>query len=256
VPKKTEKPKEEEKGWPRSVILTGYAVAGIFIPYSIGWFLSMHANARRMAAKVIPGLETILRSHFGHEEYTPYQDLKDGTVPEKKLDDEDPFDLRRQQELIEALIQEETPVHIHISKDGGTVSKFSKFPGTTLATASRVAPEASDGEVALDFDDLPAEDDGPSEQSSYLTVSPETLTDQVYSMWYFQPPQEPQDRQKLQQSTEHDIEISRLEYTIKNLEMELKDINSTRDIDEMQEELSKCRSELRNLRWKRRLGMS
>jgi hypothetical protein len=254
---KKAKPKEEEKPWPRNMVLSAYAAAGVFIPYSFGWFLSMHADARRAVTSVVPGLEEVLRSHFGHAEYTSYQDIKDGVEPKMKLDDEDTFAVRRQQVFIEELNQDETPVQIHVFKDGGMVTTSASLKGTTLATSSDLLQEGNGGTVAVDFDDLPSNETSLFDDlATGLSLSADSLANHVYSTWYYQQPANSQERKNVQQASQQDIENTRLEYTIQKLEQDLTDINSTRDIDDMQQELAQCKAELRNLRWKRRLGMA
>lgn len=252
---KTAAPKEEEKPWPRNMILAGYAFASVFIPYSFAWYLSMDKRVRLIVESVVPGAEEILRSHFGHSEYTSYQDLKEGVEPKKKLDDEDPFLLRKQQEFIEELSKEDTPVQIYVIRGGDIVSTKATFKGDMLATSNNLMPEGHDGTVAIDFDDLPSKEPTlVDEMASAFAQSSGAVANHVYSHWFYQPPSDPQERRKLQQSSLQDIEVSRLEYTIKKLEEELNDTNSTRDIDEMRQELAECKKELRSLRWKQRLG--
>lgn len=252
---KTAKPKEEEKPWPRNMIITGYALASIFIPYSFAWYLSMDARIRHLVTSVVPGMEDILRSHFGHEEHTPYQDLKEGIQPKKKLDDEDSFAVRHQQEVIEELGNEVIPVKVFLFNGGSMTSTEATFKATTLATSSNLMPEGRDGTVAVEFDDLPSnEETGLDENANGFVTHSDSGANHIYSSWFYQPPTNPQERQKVRQSSLQDIEITRLEYMIKTLEGDLKDVNSTRDIDDMQQELARCKSELRSLRWKKRLG--
>eukprot|EP00980_Cylindrotheca_fusiformis_P013915 scaffold3618_cov129-Cylindrotheca_fusiformis.AAC.15 len=52
-----------------------------------------------------------------------------------------------------------------------------------------------------------------------------------------------------------DLEVSRLEYTVAELEKDLNDPNCTRDIDDMTNELKEARRDLSKLKWKRRLGL-
>jgi hypothetical protein len=256
IVKKTAAPKEEEKPWPRNIVLSAYAFAGVFIPYSFAWYLSMDERLRRVVTSVFPGSEDILRSHFGHDEYTSYQDLKEGVEPKKKLDDEDPFVIRKQQELIDQLNKEETPVQIYVIRGGDIVSMRATFNGDLLATSQNLMPAGHDGRVAIDFDDLPSEEPTlVDDLATGFSQSSTSLANHVYSYWFYQPPSDPQELRKVQQSSLHDIEVSRLEYTIKKLEEELNDINSTRDIDEMRQELAQCKKELRNMRWKKRLGL-
>lgn len=255
APPKEAIPKEPEKPWPRNMVLGGYAAGAIFIPYTIAWFLSMHVELRRVIGS--EGLNEMLRSHFGDDEHTSFQDLKNGVVPKKKLEDEEFSEVRQQQVTIEELNEEEVPVEIHVFQDGGTVTTTARFPGTKLATPEVLLSNGTEGVVAVDFEDLPIDvetsiSDDLETGSGFTT---ESLTQQTYSSWYYQPTNAPQEQKKVQQVSHQDIEISRLEYTIKQLEHDIVDTNSTRDIDDMKQELANSRTELRNLRWKRRLGM-
>ena len=113
------------------------------------------------------------------------------------------------------------------------------------------------GTVAVDFDDLPSNETSLFDDlATGLSLSADSLANHVYSTWYYQQPANSQEQKNVQQASQQDIENTRLEYTIQKLEQDLIDINSTRDIDDMQQELAQCKAELRNLRWKRRLGMA
>ena len=48
-----------------------------------------------------------------------------------------------------------------------------------------------------------------------------------------------------------ELEVMRLEYVAATLEAELSSITSTRNIDDMQQELANAKSQLRRLRWKK-----
>jgi hypothetical protein len=76
---------------------------------------------------------------------------------------------------------------------------------------------------------------------------------QVFSTWhYFQTP--PPSR--IQGPSDFEVQVSRVEYQIAQLERDLKDPNCHRDIDDMQQELKSAKDELSRLKWKRWLGRS
>jgi hypothetical protein len=84
---------------------------------------------------------------------------------------------------------------------------------------------------------------------------------QTFSKWfYISPPQQQQQQQQQQahvsSSTDMDVNISRLEFNIAQLQKSLKDPTCTRDRDEMALELRHARRELSAIKWKRRLGWS
>eukprot|EP00547_Thalassionema_nitzschioides_P018190 CAMPEP_0194241614 /NCGR_PEP_ID=MMETSP0158-20130606/7426_1 /TAXON_ID=33649 /ORGANISM="Thalassionema nitzschioides, Strain L26-B" /LENGTH=263 /DNA_ID=CAMNT_0038976545 /DNA_START=133 /DNA_END=924 /DNA_ORIENTATION=- len=254
---KKSSPKKEEKPWPRHMVFAGYAAASIFIPYSIAWYLSMHKEAREVISNVIPGFEEALRSHFGVEEQISYQDAKNGARPNLKFIDEEEFSVRKQQKEVTRLVGEDVPIQIHVHKNGAFITDSTKLPGRTLAKAANLS-ESADSKIALDFDDLATNDTVASYDlmdSIHVESIEESSGNAVYSMWYYQPPNVAVEHQKLRNTSAQEIEMSRLEYTIESLEKELKDINSTRDLDDMRQELMKAKSELRSIRWKRRLGL-
>ena len=76
----------------------------------------------------------------------------------------------------------------------------------------------------------------------------------TFSSWYYH--SAPLQLPEMKQTSKHDIEILRLEHTIDQLQKELQNPStSARSIDDMNEELSKAKGQLRSLKWKRRLGM-
>lgn len=255
---KKSSPEKEEKPWPRHMVLAGYAAASIFIPYSIAWYLSMNKEARQVISTVIPGFEDALRSHFGVEEQISYQDVKNGARPNLNFVDEEEFAVRNQQKEIAKLAEEDIPIQIHVYKDGASIINNTKFSGSTLSRSADLQ-ESADSTIALDFDDLTSKNTMTSYNlmdSIPIESTEDPSRNVIYSTWYYQPPNVPVERKKIQNASSQDIEMSRLEYTITSLEKELQDINSTRDLDDMRQELMKAKSDLRTIRWKRRLGLS
>jgi hypothetical protein len=251
---------DDDKPWPRNVILTGYVVASIVVPYSIGWYLSMNASIRKIVESYIPGFEDILRSHFGHEEYVPYQDRREGLLklPPRRLEDEFPTVVRKQQDIIETHLNSQISLKIHEIDSGQVISTTEvTLPGSMLATASQLLPNGNSKDVAIDFLD----DENVSQDTSYdISPSMNSMFDtSIYSHWFYQPPKPTTSNSESRKvssrnTTVYDNDISRLEYLIQTLEHDIRDINSTRDIDDMQQELLRYKSELRSLRWKKRLS--
>mmetsp|Transcript_10697 Transcript_10697/g.16387 ORF Transcript_10697/g.16387 Transcript_10697/m.16387 type:complete len:301 (-) Transcript_10697:183-1085(-) len=251
-------PKNDEKPWPRNMVLFGYAATSIFVPYSIAWYLSMNKEARQIISSTIPGFDEALRSHFGVEEQISYQDAKIGARPNLKFVDEEEFAVRTQQEEVDRLAEEEVSMEVHIYRDGASTSTSTKLPGTTMSKSAYLS-QSFGSTIALDFDDLTPKDASDSFDMMNSISSEgyaEPSRNAIYSSWYYQSHNEPAENRKFQIVSAQEIEMSRLEYTIDLLEKELQDINSTRDLDDVRQELMEAKSELRSLRWKRRLGLS
>ena len=85
----------------------------------------------------------------------------------------------------------------------------------------------------------------------------------TFSKWYSIPVNQQQKGQDSASSSssrekrrhDQEMEISRLQHTIAELERNLKDPNCTRDIDDMVNELNQSRRDLSTVKWKQRLGL-
>ena len=284
-------PKEDEKPWPQSVLITGGVAAAIGVPYLTAWFLAINKPVRDVVTTAFPTLEEYLRPHFGYQEDMPWQEFREGAKPVYKLEDEDDAATRHQQVIIGRLSQEEVPVRVRILANDGvtaTVSEMKRVPATTPASKSvllslmgmsgkETAGSGGSPSLAVDFADLDNDQedgvvlsDGEEAQSmenvtNFATgmaknTKSEGLNNQIYSSWFYQPSPETEQpsgggtAQNAMSRTE--LEMSRLEYEVQQLEKQLRDPSSTRDMDDMQKELQQARSDLSGLRWRRRLGMA
>ena len=100
-----------------------------------------------------------------------------------------------------------------------------------------------------------------SSSSTSGDIHPLLKTIYCFSSWAYIPGSGQGNQEQTTQSemiptamNSRDLEISRLEYVIDNLEKDLKDPMCTKDIDDMTTELNQSKSQLRKLKWKRRLG--
>ena len=257
-----------EKPWPRSVIIARNVVACVLIPYTMAWGLSIHEPSRRWAEQWIPGLQEMLRTYFGRPEHDgiAYPEMVAGQEPPYQLEDEPPLHQRQQDTIIQQqLLQSDIPVTVMRIDDGGMVvtKELAFYPGT-ITPSMLVGQEDKDGtRLAIDFPDLAATtdtlmDDGiATTATSPSTSSPLTQYYHTYSSWFYQspPPTAEQQRQK-QTMSNIELELSRLEYTVATLEAELSNVLSTRNMDDMRQELADAKSQLRGLRWKKRFGMT
>lgn len=266
--------KQEDKPWPRSVQIAGYASMIIGVPYSAGWYLSSNRELREAVGMPDAAVE-VLRQHFGDPEVQSWHEYLEGdeSSVRYKLEDEEPFQVRNQQSIIRALDEEDTVVTMQIPRDGVTMTETKTFSGATPANAKVLLGIDSNINVALDFEDLPS---SKNEESSWddtsLSSSLETFSSsssnaskqQVYSSWYYQapPPAEQQQGAAAPKASNTEIEIAKLEYQIEKLQHQIRDITSTMSmddakvlLDEIQPKLAKAKSRLSNLKWSRRLGM-
>jgi hypothetical protein len=91
----------------------------------------------------------------------------------------------------------------------------------------------------------------PFDENPTIPLLQETHT---FLSWYYHRNYQ-QQQQEVPRTSNTDMEYSRLEYTIAELEKSLKYPNCTRDIDAMTEELRQTKQDLSGLRWKRQLGL-
>ena len=210
--------------------------------------------------------------------------------------DEPTYQQRKQQTIVDKLNSSEINVTINVyESDGHEYHETKIIPGKTTANQSTLlgivkntgvsssslsdSGSGSKVTVAVDFEDdvnnndtsgssLESNDsmfntttDYSGSSSSLDPTSPASILlkgTQVFSSWFYVPTQQQQQQQQQQnqQNRDIDMDISRLEYTVQELEKNLKDPTCTRDMDEMSSELRKAKRELSSLRWKRRLGFS
>lgn len=279
-----EKP-EDKKPWPQSVLITGYSLAAVIIPYSLTWTITTNETLRTELFRRYPAVEPILRRHFGTLEWDhqPYVEVVARHEHEKidahyyMLKSELPFRQRIKEERIEANCLAPLKVRVCTYNDDGSLldcSNVTTPDGTIPARRESlfqllgkpdvldkqqhvvVTAEFEDDDVTTTTADLAEmESSSPSAAGGgggelldhKLSLSQMT---QVFSIWhYFQ-----RSIQRIQGPSDYEVEVSRIEYSIAKLENDLKDPNCHRDIDDMQNELRSAKKELRNLKWKRWLG--
>jgi hypothetical protein len=211
----------------------------------------------------------------------------DVNVEYYQFPEEPTYQERKQQTIIDSMNSSEINVTINVyESDGHEFQETKRIPAKTTANLSTLLQIVKKGvslsldssgskvSVAVDFEDDNSNFDSASRSSIESTDSMfDTTTDysgsidptspaslllkgtQVFSSWFYVPTQQQQQSQQ-RQSKEIDMDISRLEYTVQTLEMNLRDPACTRDMDEMSSELRQAKQELSTLRWKRRLGFS
>lgn len=267
-PKASSKPKEPEKPWPKSLQIAGYAMAAIFIPYSLAWFVASNGSARAWIHSET--LDDMLRHHFGEPEahVNYYSTTAEQQEPHYQLDGEPTFVERKQQDEIASLVERDVRVRVRIDQNNEFVETV--LPGTTPARATNILQAIgrenvdNDVVVAVDFGTV-VED---SEEDEQLTLDddttsfisnqedPVTRATNIYSLWHYisSTAQEQQDAKPSTMSS-IDVDIARLEHQVSVLESDLQDVNCTRDRDDMLEELKQSKAALRTKKWKRRLGL-
>jgi hypothetical protein len=258
--KKVEKP--EDKPWPRNMLLAGYAVASIFIPYATVWLITASPSLRESFQGVLP-LDR-LRKHFGEEEWDAqsYVEREERSEGHYQFPSEAPFLERQQQSRIETFNDGKVTANLYILGDDESQAQVKEVPASTRGNREALfellgTTEAKN--VAVDFVDSSDSDESSSTVFGNTLSYPEAAdpvlplltTIHTYSSWHHVP------SQQAPQQTSHlnaDLEVPRLEFTIDELEKNLKDPSCTRDIDDMMTELNQAKGDLRRLKWKRRLG--
>ena len=187
-----------------------------------------------------------------------YPEVVEGLSAPKQLPSEPPQKERHQVAMIQQLLQEELPVLITTTTTDMTHTMT--VPGNLTTTAlmesfPTTGRKESDLDLALDFPDLPLKET--TTITSPLTTLPTTtlLLNQKYhtfSSWYYQAPLPTTNSStNTKKFSPTELEVMRLEYVAATLEAELSSITSTRNIDDMQQELANAKSQLRRLRWKK-----
>lgn len=262
----------DEKPWPRNMQLAAYAAGAVFVPYSTLWLISSNPTLRELFKDIIP--MDMIREHFGEIEgdAQSYEDKLSGEALDRgysRLPEELPLAERQRQAKIEELNSANVTVNVYLL-DSSSSQTTIKAPGSVPANPDKLLEllgsqvEHTKSSVAIDFEE---------DQDSYASNASDLLYEDgmaqdftvedptkdllrqthTFSTWYYQRPV--QEEQQAGKVTDRDMEISRLEYTIDKLQKDRKDPASTRDMDDMAEELQQAKSSLSKLRWKRRLGM-
>ena len=145
-----------------------------------------------------------------------------------------------------------------ISTNNGTINVAVYFDDedSTGSNSNEEARRQDDGDKSFSLQNLQEfSRDGPARE-----LLRETHT---FSKWYSIPVNQQQTGQDSSSSSssrekrrhDREMEISRLQHTIAELERNLKDPNCTRDIDDMVDELNQSKRELSTTKWKQRLGL-
>ncbi|CAJ1961659.1 unnamed protein product [Cylindrotheca closterium] len=283
-PKATKK-KADEKPWPREYQLAGYAAAAIFIPYSLLWFALSNPTAREQMEEIAPGLvdSPRMRKHFGELEWDvqAYGDKDEGIIPAfYHYPGESGYRERQKEATVQERNKAQVEANLYLQSDETSSVETKKVAASTLANpeclkqAFGVANDYSEAKVALEFPSDDEDDGGSAESTSggELSLSDQLSTDFVeedptlrlrqehhtFSSWHYIPTLSAEEKKAQAQSqsmSDLDVDIARLEYTIGEVERDMKDPNCTKDRDTMDEDRSKARSELRKLKWRRRLGI-
>jgi hypothetical protein len=270
LPKKPKIKREnpDDKPWPKNVQIAGYVAAGIFIPYTTVWFIVSNPTLREMFQDILP-LDK-LRKHFGEPEWDAqgYVDQNSETLDTSYY--HFPLELSFKERQIEAAVKKrdagDLTANLYLVGDH-ELQKTANVKGSTRANrdclAELMGASSEDrASVAVDFEEDSTEEDS----SDFSSGSMEDLMPQedpilhlkqrthTFSSWYHISNQNNQQEQPKMSQVE--VDVSRLEYTIADIENSLRDPNCTRDIDNMTTELREAKRELSKLKWKRRLGMN
>lgn len=286
---------DDEKPWPRSVQIAGYAAGVTVVPYCIAWFIALNVTVREALDPLVPGMVPLLRQWFGDEDLNAvsYVDRRaegDKLIIPKSLVDEIDTKARKEQAALQPLLTEHpVPSRLRVYMEGGfNLSEIVDLPGTTLANTKtllavlmkdrdRAIEEDVVTSISVEFtdvreanqegtdDDMIVELQLPEDTSTLKSQITHMLkTTSIFSAWHYFPEilmqQQEQNRQQQEQPQAHarrqdELRIGQLEYEIEELEKQLKDHSTMRSFDDIQEDLSRNKSELRRLKWRKRLNL-
>mmetsp|Transcript_9592 Transcript_9592/g.14870 ORF Transcript_9592/g.14870 Transcript_9592/m.14870 type:complete len:362 (+) Transcript_9592:677-1762(+) len=285
-----EKEKKDDKPWPMSIQIIGYTCLGLGIPYSLAWLISSNPTWVEWIEDN-PGIPMnskfveILRQHFGETETKTYQDeVVNKEPPVYILSGEYSSHLRAQQRTIEDRIKNEWE-HVMVTNRQNQqieVDLPANFKLTNEELLSKVGSEAtiSPGDIALSFNDNPLKGESSDSQTENLdesfvdnTIFGTTTTDKTikprlnphaaeikkitptYSAWHMFPEEGPTAKPPKKKGTpameKLEYELLKWQYTKEQAEKDLKDINCTRDMDELRDELKEAKQKLRQYRRKK-----
>ena len=263
---KTSRPKPksaDDKPWPKSVQMAGYAAGAIFVPYSCIWLMTSSPSLRPWLGSYLE----LFRRNFGEEEW----DAKSYVEREEELEDgyfqfpgEWSYNERTLDKAAEARDLENITANLYVLGGDQLVHQTKQVPASTRANRQVLSEvlESSNAAVAVDFESS-ANDSESCSESFIMADQPDSTTvsktkpllqqTHTFSKWYYLHRAEQQSSES--KMTDVQVEESRLEYSIAELEKQLKDPNGTRDIDNMTSELRQAKRDLSKLKWKRRLGL-
>ena len=249
--------------WPASVRYTGYTVSLVAVPYTVLYLFSTTPSKwRDEFSRSYPWF----RTHFGSLELQnrPYEEQLGNPKeyePAYSLPGEDDSRTRALQEQIAARSEQMISVLVHDSSSNtteervkGSVAVRDFVKGSSSSYKEDPATNAS--YVSLTFPDetIDMEDEGPTntftqnehDDSTGIHKSIRSEVN-VYSLWHAFPVTngDTTSSSSLKKSapSANEIERSRLEYRIKELETELKSNNSSRSIDDIQQDLKDAKRE-------------
>jgi hypothetical protein len=287
--KVVEKPKTEasQKPWPRSVLLSGYALAGTVIPYTLMWIgLTNESTRSWILNNCSETVEQKLREHFGEPDFSQisYVDRNedDGTTTPIPyiLRGELPQTTRLQERRIDESLDQPLKARVKLrdSKSDTILGECQlELPAAAKASKAELVPRVvsaascsidksslESGTITVDFpvektqtinSDAELLFQYKEETESSAAVDPLRVEGRVYSLWHYQPaaPEISNNSGKNgMQMSQDEIEVARLQHRIAILEEELKNSTvATRPIDDITDELASSKAKLRQLQWKR-----
>ena len=292
--KKSKKDPVDDKPWPRSVQIAGYLAATTLIPYTVIWFVVSNPTLREFFGDYLPLTQLrshFGEVEFDAMSYVDDVDRQEQNVPMdvnySQFPGEFPYEIRKQQQQIKAIEEKDLKARLYVILNSTSQQEHSttRVPGSTKATSNTLrsfisgygtgsisGDSSNNPPVAVDFiddDDDPGSDsleydlgrslslaqNESSNSGKSLPALPLLQKTYTYSSWFYQPVQSGQDvENEPKVLSQREVEMSRLEYTIDQLQKDLKDPTCTRDMDDMRAELNQAKSELSRLKWKRRLG--
>ena len=211
----------DDKPWPRSVILTGYALAATVIPYTVVWICLTNESTRPLVLNACNDtVEQALRNHFGETDYNQisYTDQHEGggmALP-KKFMGEISQTARRQEERIQQAAHQPVQVHIRVVGDASLSDpQIVELPATTLARPQElwkkvpktgwpenaylaidfpVTTKEKESEIVDTMDDDSTTNmvdfgDSTNKATTVDTTEIDPLREEarVYSLWHYQP---------------------------------------------------------------------
>lgn len=286
--------KSEEKPWPKSVRIAGYTMVVLGIPYSILTLISESPSLQDFLQEYSYGrtlMEKIIRPYWGHVDAYPYvDDDEDAGI---SLYNEPSAIVRKAQDEIHSLCDDQADYNVEIlhteAKNDTSYSSIQRkdlnLSGSTLVSPLNVARKlnltTNDDEItvlALEFLDTQNDSDSLVMDKDEIQMVPannnigEHYLRNITSTWstwhYFNKnPGNNENSSNTHTATntaamdtrpvydESEMARLELEHNLQLLQTEYNDPNSTRDRDDLIQDIEKYKKELRQLkkhaRWNR-----
>lgn len=258
----------ESKPWPASVRYTGYTLAVTVVPYTAVWICLTNRSTRPLVLNYCgAATEQVLRQHFGQVDVDAVAYTDRHEQRPYMLLGEDTRAVRENETRIQAHLAQPVPVRLRL-RDNDNDNMYTAETELPLPATQLARPDELLGQLHVDDKatlatsslvvDFPVETPMKDESEEFSNAAEEPPVDplrveaRVYSLWHYMPvaPQSHNNNNNVF-SSQDDLDAARWRHEIARLQDELKQLSTSRPIDDITDELNRAKAELRRLQWKK-----